>query len=75
MATVHVDDMLLAGGEVAEPIWKEIQQRLTFGSQLGSHERRSEVFGPTIEARPPLRSAPPWLNIALTMHLTAAIGC
>ena len=32
MATVHVDDVLLAGGDVAEPIWKELQGRLTFGS-------------------------------------------
>ena len=32
MATVHVDDVLLAGGDAAEPIWTELQRRLTFGS-------------------------------------------
>lgn len=35
MATVHVDDVLLAGSERAEPVWQELQElqkRLTFGS-------------------------------------------
>ena len=32
MATVHVDDVLVAGAPEAEPVWTELQKRLTFGS-------------------------------------------
>ena len=32
MATVHVDDVLLAGSEKVEHVWVELKQRLTFGS-------------------------------------------
>ena len=32
MATVHVDDVLLAGSDLAEPVWEELKTRLTFGS-------------------------------------------
>lgn len=32
MATVHVDDVLVAGSQQTDAVWQELQQRLTFGS-------------------------------------------